>query len=264
MNRIERVFKELKKNREKAFIAYITAGDPSLAETEKLVLALDKAGVDIVELGVPFSDPLADGPTIQRASQRSLKKGTNIGAIIKLVKSIRKKSEIPLALMSYYNPVYRYGLKRFVKKTKNAGVDGVIVPDLPPEEAGSLVRLSRNSGYCCIFLLAPTSTSDRIRLAAGMSTGFIYYVSLTGVTGARDRLPADIVSHVRKIKRVSKKPVCVGFGVSSERQAKSISRIANGIIVGSAIIRVIEKNLGGPDLTKKVSNFVSGLVKAVK
>ena len=263
MSRIDKKFKELKEKRKKAFIVYITAGDPSLSRTEEITLALDRAGVDIIELGVPFSDPLADGPTIQQASQRSLKHGTNIGSIIKLIRSIRTRSEIPLALMSYYNPIYRYGLQRFIKDTKAAGVDGVIVPDLPPEEGGELIKSADRFDYSCIFLLAPTSTQERIMLVAKKSRGFIYYVSLTGVTGARNKLPKEIVSDVRKIKRISKKPVCVGFGVSRPRQVKKISRVADGVIVGSAVIKIIERNIGKRDLVKKVSSFVSRLVKAL-
>jgi len=264
MNRIDKKFRELKKKRKKAFIAYIAAGDPSMAKTEKMVLALEKAGADIVELGVPFSDPMADGPTIQQASERSLKNGTNINSIIKLVRSVRKKSDLPLALMSYFNPVYRYGVKRFVEDTKAAGVDGVIIPDLPPEEAGELLGEARRFKYSCIFLLAPTSTAARVGLVSKKSTGFVYYVSLTGVTGVRDKLPEDIVTHVRGIKRKSSKPLCVGFGVSNERQIRMISKVADGVIVGSAIIKIIEKNLNNPDLVKKVSNFVSRLAKAMK
>lgn len=265
MNRIDKKFKELKKKRKKAFIAYITAGDPSLVQTEKLVTALDVAGADIIELGVPFSDPMADGPTIQQASERSLKKRTNIISIIKLVKSIRKKSQVPLILMSYYNPVFRYGANKFIKDTKAAGIDGVIIPDLPPEEANAFVKLARRHGYCCIFLLAPTSTAQRIKLAAGKSSGFIYYVSLTGVTGAREKLPKELVSDVRRIKRIAAKiPVCVGFGVSTEKQVKEIAKVADGVIVGSAIVKIIEKNLGSHGLDKKVLNFVSRLARATK
>jgi len=259
MSRINEKFKELKKNKRKALIVYITAGDPSLAISEKLVYALQTAGADIIELGVPFSDPMADGPTIQKASERSLKKRTNLNSILKLVRSIRKKSDLPIALMSYYNPIFRYGVKEFVKDAKNARVDGVIIPDLPPEEAGELVELSRRSDFSCIFLLSPTSTTKRIKLASKKSTGFIYYVSLTGVTGARKKLPKDIISQVKKIKRISKKPVCVGFGISSEKQIREISKIADGAIVGSAVIKVIEKNIGKSDLVKKVSNFVARL-----
>jgi len=264
MNRINKKFKELKKLKKKAFVTYITAGDPNLAVTKNLVLALDKAGVDIIELGIPFSDPMADGPTIQQASQRALKHKTNIDNILKLVKSVRSVSQVPLVFMTYYNPVYRYGVKRFVKKAKNTGVDGVIIPDLPPEEADEIIKVGNQADFLPIFLLTPTSSADRVKLIAKKSRGFIYYVSLTGVTGVKDRLPNGLISDVKKIKRISKKPVCVGFGVSNTRQVRIISRVADGVIIGSAIIKIIEENIGKKDLTKKVYNFVSKLVKAAK
>ena len=207
---------------------------------------------------------MADGPTIQTASERALKNSTNINSIIRLVKKIRKKSEIPLALMSYYNPIYRYGAEKFIKESKAAGVDGVIIPDLPPEEAGDILTLARRLAYSVVFLLAPTSTPARVKLVSKKSTGFIYYVSVTGVTGARTSLPKDVAAHVKKIKRVSGKPVCVGFGVSTEKQIRDICNTADGVIVGSAIIKVIEKNLGKAGLVGKVSNFVSRLVRAIR
>ncbi|MEE8359650.1 MAG: tryptophan synthase subunit alpha [Candidatus Omnitrophota bacterium] len=264
MNRIEKRFKDLKRLGKKAFIAYITTGDPTIKATEKLIMELDRSGVDILELGVPFSDPMADGPTIQAASERALRNKVNIRSILSLVKRVRGKTGLPIALMTYYNPVYRYGVKEFVSSAKSSGVDGVIIPDLPPEEAEDLMAYSRKRDFSSIFLLSPTSSLRRIELVGKASRGFVYYVSLTGVTGARKSLPPEIVTNVRRIKKVTKKPVCVGFGVSTPLQAKTIARIADGVIVGSAIIKVIEKNLKSKDLAKKVGGFVRPLVRAVK
>lgn len=261
MNRIDQKFKELNKRKKKAFIAFITAGDPSLAVTEQLVLALEKAGADIVELGVPFSDPLADGPTIQASSQRALQKGVSLNKILNLVASIRRKSKIPIALMTYYNPVFHFGEREFINKAKQAGVDGIIVPDLPAEEAGGLIKLAKKSDIATIFFIAPTTTTKRIKQIVKKSTGFIYYVSLTGVTGARRELPKEIVSHVRLVKRLTRTPVCVGFGVSTPVQVKAISRFADGVIVGSAIVNEIAKNSGKKNLVSRVVRFVAQLTE---
>jgi tryptophan synthase alpha chain len=263
MNRIEEKFRQLRKEGKKALIVYITAGDPNLSTTGKLVLALEKAGVDIIELGIPFSDPLADGPTIQAASQRALAKGVDLKKIFSLVKALRKKTQIPLVFMTYYNPVLQYGLEKFCRACKKTGVDGLIVPDLPFEEAGDLVKSARKNHLDCIFLVAPTSTGQRIRAIAQKSRGFIYYVSLTGVTGARRSLPEDITAHLRQLKRMTKKPLCVGFGISTPAQAKMIARMADGIIVGSAVIKQIEKNLGSKDLIARVGAFVKTLRQAI-
>lgn len=259
MNRIDQKFKELRKRKKKAFIAFITAGDPSLQLTEELVLAFEKSGVDVVELGVPFSDPLADGPTIQASSQRALKKHVNLIKIFHLVQGIRQKSQIPLALMTYYNPVFHYGEKDFVRQAKESGVDGMIVPDLPPEEADTLMRLAKKAELATVFFIAPTTTPQRMKRIAQASTGFIYYVSLTGVTGARRQLPPAFLQQIHTAKRLTAKPICVGFGVSSPRQVKSIARAADGVIVGSAIINAIVKNKGNRYLVQNVSRFVRRL-----
>ncbi|MCD5401736.1 tryptophan synthase subunit alpha, partial [candidate division NPL-UPA2 bacterium] len=198
MSRIREKFKELRRRREKAFIAFITAGDPNLETTKSLVIELEKREVDIIELGVPFSDPLADGPTIQAASERALRNKVSLKDILGLVKSLRRRVEIPLTLLTYYNPIHRYGLKEFARDAARAGVDGVIVPDLPPEEGKGLKAFARKVGLDTIFLVAPASTSERIKLIAKSSTGFIYYISLTGVTGARDKLTEAIKPTLRK------------------------------------------------------------------
>jgi tryptophan synthase alpha chain len=259
MNRIDKKFSELKCQGKSAFIAFITAGDPDLKTTVELVLAFEKAGVDIVELGVPFSDPLADGPTIQAASERALHSGATLPKIFEAVKEIRKVSDIPLALMTYYNPVFHFGEKHFVDSAKSAGVDGVIVPDLPPQEAKDLMALSRKADLSTIFFLSPTTKDERIPGIAQASTGFIYYVSLTGVTGTAQGLPKDIMARIQKAKAMTTKPVCVGFGVSTAQQVKMISQIADGVIVGSAIVKEIDKHRGQKDLVSQVAGFVKKL-----
>ncbi|MFH0732665.1 MAG: tryptophan synthase subunit alpha [Candidatus Omnitrophota bacterium] len=258
MNRIDRKFKELQKMRKKAFIAYICAGDPDLRTTEELVYILESSGADIIELGVPFSDPLADGPTIQAASQRALKKGVYLKKIFTLIRSLRKKTQVPIVLMGYYNPILRYGLTNFISDAVSAGADGAIIPDLPVEEAGDFIKQSRKFRFSSIFLISPTTTTPKIKEIISKSTGFIYYVSLTGVTGARESLPAGISADVKRIKRYTKKPVCVGFGISRPSQVKQISSFADGVIVGSAIIKKIEANLGNRD---KILHSVASLIK---
>ncbi len=260
MNRIDKKFKELSKRRKKAFIAFITAGDPSLTTTEKLVFAFENAGVDIVELGVPFSDPLADGPTIQLSSQRALAKGVNLAKILASVKRVRQKTQIPIALMTYYNPVFHFGEERFVKQAKAAGVDGIIVPDLPPEEARNLIKYARKVNLSTIFFLAPTTTKERVKSIVKASTGFVYYVSLTGVTGARNAIPQSYVEQVRLARKFTKTPICVGFGISTPAQVKSISRIADGVIVGSAIVKEIARTRGN---VARVVKFVQGFTKGI-
>jgi tryptophan synthase alpha chain len=264
MNRIDQKFKELRQANKKAFIAFITAGDPDLDTTEELVLALEKAGADIVEIGVPFSDPLADGPTIQAASYRSLQKGTTVKKILAVVKRIRQRSQVPLALMTYYNPVFHFGEKSFVEQAKASGVDGVIIPDLPLEEAGELRRFAMKEDLSTIFFVAPTTTADRLKPVVKAATGFIYYVSVAGVTGARKAVPAEIAIKIRQVKALTDKPVCVGFGVSTPEQARMMARVADGVIVGSAIVNEIHKNADAKDLAVRIEAFVSALVKAVK
>ena len=256
MNRIEKKFQRLKKNNKKAFIAFITAGYPSLSVTGKLILEFDKIGVDIIELGVPFSDPLADGPIIQEASQQALKKGTHLTDILKLVSRARKFVDTPICLMTYYNPIFCYGEEALIKKAKQAGVDGLIIPDLPPDEGRSLVKLAKENGVDVICFLAPTSTIKRIKFISKVSTGFIYYVSLTGVTGLRKGLSFGLKQNIKTIKKYTDKPLCVGFGISGQEQVKQVFEISDGAIVGSAIVKKIKDNIGKADLVKRVGNFV--------
>jgi tryptophan synthase alpha chain len=259
MNRFEKKFKALKRKNKKAFIAFITAGYPNLGVTKKLILELDKIGVDIIEIGVPFSDPLADGPVIQESSQVALRNKVTLSEILDLVKELRKHTDIPLALMTYYNPIFCFGEENFAKKAKAAGVDGLIVPDLPPEEAKPLMKLAQKNKLDVISFISPTTSRPRMKHIAGISRGFIYYVSLTGVTGVRAGLPVDIQRHIREIKKITQKPVCVGFGVSNASQVEKIYQIADGVIVGSAIIKKIKENLNRKDLVERVSRFVQGL-----
>jgi len=263
MNRIKNTFNKLKKQNKKAFIVYITGGYPNLSATGKLVLELEKSGVDVIEIGIPFSDPIADGLTIQKASERALSKGATLTKILRSVRNIRRKSDVPIVFMSYFNPIYKYGVKKFIRDASKCGVDGAIIPDLPPDEAGEIIRVSEAKDFCVIFLASPTSTQARLKTIAKKSNGFIYYVSLTGVTGTRKRLASDIAANIRRIKRLTDKPVCVGFGVSDENQARSIAHIADGVIVGSAIIKAIERFRKVRNLEKGVAHFAAKLARAI-
>ena len=263
MSRIERTFNQLKEKNKKALVIYITAGDPDIETTKSLVIEIAKQGPDIIELGVPFSDPVADGPTIQKASLRALKSGTTLKKVIKLVKDIRQTTQIPIILMGYYNPIYKYGRSDFISHSLDAGIDGIIIPDLPPDEDNKFVEEAEAKGLDTIFLLAPTSPEERIKLVAEKSKGFIYYVSLTGVTGARDKLAKSIKKNVNKIKSFTNLPVAVGFGISNPEQAKEISSYADGVVIGSAVIKIIEANMGSPGLISKISQFVKGLKEAM-
>jgi tryptophan synthase alpha chain len=264
MSRIKNTFNRLKKKNETALIPYVMAGDPDLATTKALILEMEKAGCDIIELGAPFSDPLADGPTIQKAAIRSLKNHTSIADVLGLVANVRKESRIPLILMTYYNLIFHYGEEKFVTDAAAAGLDGVILPDLPPEEAGNLIPLAKKAGLDTIFLLAPTSTDERIKLVCKVSQGFVYYVSLTGVTGARAGVQSSIAGSLQKVKQVTDKAIAVGFGISSPDQAAQVAQWgADGVIVGSALVKVIEEHTGSPELVSKAAAFVKALKQGV-
>ncbi|MBP9853633.1 MAG: tryptophan synthase subunit alpha [Candidatus Omnitrophica bacterium] len=264
MNKIEEKFLLLKKRNRKAFIAFLTAGDPDLKTTEELVLGFEKSGVDIVEIGVPFSDPLADGKTIQAASQRALAKGVTTEKVFKLVQRLRLKTQIPIALMMYYNPIFHYGDAKFVAKCKTCGVDGLIIPDLPPEEAKILKSAADEHEIATVFFMAPTTTPQRMKLISNYSTGFIYFVSLTGVTGARTALPSSISKQIKQAKSITDKPICIGFGISNATHVKEMSKVADGVIVGSAIINEIVANKGKKDLVHNVCKFVKQLTSAIE
>ncbi|MBI4682346.1 MAG: tryptophan synthase subunit alpha [Nitrospirae bacterium] len=256
MSRISDTFNSLKKKGSKALIPYIMAGDPSLDATKQFVLDLESAGADIIELGVPFSDPLADGPTIQRAAERSLLHGTTLRKVLKLVKEIRTESDIALILMTYYNPVFKYGIDKFVAEAVKAGVNGVIIPDLIPDEAQDFIRLARNHKLDTIFLLAPTSTQARISKVVNAATGFIYYVSITGITGSRLSIGKHLKDNLNLLKSTTKKPIAVGFGISNPDEASAVSQLADGVIIGSAIVKLIAQGKG-------IKSFVKNLRKAI-
>jgi len=257
-SRITRRFKEVLGKKGKAFIPYIMAGDPDINRTRELIKILEDCGADIIELGVPFSDPLADGPTIQKAAQRALDEGVTLKKVIEFVAESRGSTQIPVILMTYYNPVFKYGEERFVLDASAAGVDGIIVPDLPPDEAGNLIRYAKKSGLDTIFLLAPTSTNDRILKVAKASTGFIYYVPITGITGSKLALDSSIEGHIARIRSVTAKPVAVGFGISTPEEAAGISRFADGVIVGSAIVKRVE------ELDGELKSYLMSLRSAIK
>ena len=262
--RIESTFQRLQLTGEKALIAYLMAGDPTLADTEPLVLEIEKAGADIIELGVPFSDPIADGPVIQLAAERALRSGTSLRKILPVVKSLRTRTQVPIVLMVYYNSIHAMGLETFCQEAAAAGVDGLIVPDMPPDEAGPLKGPAAKAGLRLVFLLAPTSTPDRRNYVAKESQGFLYYVSLTGITGAHIQNMAEVGQNVAKIKKVTKTPVAVGFGVSTPEDAARVSAMADGVIVGSAIVKQIAAHQQGPDMPAKVGLFVGSLKAAMK
>ena len=257
-SRITGTFKEIRRKNGRAFIPYIMAGDPNIKRTGELIRVLEDCGADIIELGVPFSDPLADGPTIQQAAQRALDEGVTLSTVIGLVAEIRIATQIPIILMTYYNPIFKYDEERFVRDATAAGVDGIIVPDLPPDEAGNLMKYSRKSGLDTIFLLAPTSTEDRIQKVARASKGFIYYVPMTGITGSKLSLDVSFESHIARIRKVSDKPVAVGFGISTPEEAAVLSRFADGVIVGSAIVKRVQ----APD--SELKNYLLSLRNAIQ
>ena len=259
MNRIDKKFIQLKKQNKKAFIAFITAGYPDLSVTASLVIELEKKGVDIIELGVPFSEPLADGPVIQEASGYALKKGINLLKILGLVKQLRRHTDLPICLMTYYNPVFCFGEKNFVNKAVAAGVDGVIIPDLPYEEAREFRHYANQKGLANICFISPTSSRERIQAILKVARGFIYYVSLTGVTGSRKSLAADLKTKLAAIKKLTTKPVCVGFGISCAGQVRQVRKISDGVIIGSAIVAKIKENIGNRNLAQRVGSFVRKL-----
>jgi tryptophan synthase alpha chain len=246
----------------KALIAYVTAGYPSLEATLKAVPLLAENGCDIIELGIPFSDPLADGVTIQKSSFHALQNGVTPQLCLEMAGQLSQKVNTPLVFMTYYNPVLKYGLDKFCSDCSGAGVSGLIIPDLPPDEGSELEAVSRKQGLDLIYLLAPTSTDKRIRLAAERSRGFIYLVSITGVTGARDSVPADLSAFVARVRKAAAQPLCVGFGISTPQQAGQIAGIADGVIVGSRIVQLMEKEddfAGLAGLVRSLRSAIDGV-----
>ena len=266
MNRIEKTYADLKAGGRAALNVYVCAGDPDLETTRDLILAFEKAGVDMIELGMPFSDPIADGPVIQAAGQRSLEAGTTLPKVLELVADVRKQSDIPIALMTYYNVIHKFGIERLATEAKSVGIDGFIVPDLIVEEAGGLIDAARKADLATIFFVAPTSTDDRIRLADEASTGFIYCVSVAGITGARTALPDDVREYLADVRAKTTKPLVVGFGVSTPEQVRAMAEVVDGVIVGSAVVREIEAAAGLPraELVAKVADFVATLATGIR
>ena len=259
MGRIADSFTNLQREGKKGFIPFITAGDPNLATTEKLLVTLAHSGATLIELGVPFSDPMADGPVIQRASERALKNEFGLQEILDTVARVRKQIDIPIILFSYYNPLLQFGLKRLAEAAREAGLDGVLVTDLSPEEAVEFERELRACDLDMIFLVAPTSTDERLKLVAERATGFIYAVSRAGVTGTRETVSAEAEKLVNRVRKVSALPVAVGFGISNAEQVADVHRYADAVVVGSAIVAEMERLGDSPELVKHIEEFLTGL-----
>jgi len=261
--RIERKFQDLKQKNEKALVVYLTAGDPDMQTTRGLILALEESGVDIIELGVPFSDPTADGPIIQAASQRSLCRGTTLSGILDMIKSLRTVSEIPVVLFGYYNPIHSFGNERFATGSKQAGADGILVVDLPPEESDELRQHTDRAGLDFISLIAPTTSDKRIAKIAKNATGFLYYISITGVTGTAQPAMQNIGDHVERIRKISALPLVIGFGISTPVQAAKIASCVDGVVIGSALVRLIQEHGARDDLIKTASSFTRDIKMAM-
>jgi tryptophan synthase alpha chain len=265
MSRIKKIFADSKARGEAALIPFITAGDPDLKTTLKIMRALERNGADCIELGIPFSDPTADGPTIQRSSERALKNGAiSLPAIFRLVREFRADSEVPVVLFGYFNPIFRFGAKQFAHQAAAAGADGVLCVDLPPEESGELQRWTDAAGLDLIFLLAPTSGPERLQLVARKGRGFIYYVSVTGVTGARRSLEDGLRARVEQVRKASALPVGVGFGISTPKQAAWIAGFADAAVVGSALVERIERTKGSEAKAKQAGAFIGQLKTAIR
>ncbi len=253
LSAIESTFARAKAERRATFMPFFTIGYPDLPTSLEVILALVEAGADAVELGVPFSDPLADGPTIQHSSQIALEKGTRLADCIAAVRALRERGvQVPLVLMGYFNPALAYGLERYARDAAQAGASGFIVPDLPPEEAGELAAQCSANGLALIPLLAPTSTPERIQLITAQAHGFVYLVSVTGVTGARDTLPPDLADYVRRVRGITPLPLAVGFGISRPEQVRIVARLADGVVVASALIRLMES--GGLNAVRELAS----------
>ena len=255
MSRIGEAFARSRARGQSAFVGFLTAGDPSLERTVEAAGELEQGGVDVLELGVPFSDPLADGPVIQRASERALRRGVTLTTVLDTVRAIRRRSALPIVLFTYYNPVHRGGLERVSAAAREAGVDGVLVTDLPPEEADEWLRAARGAGLDPIFLAAPTSPDQRLRRVAASSRGFVYAVSRTGVTGEQDALSADARPLLERLKQLTHEPVALGFGIARPEQVAAAAAVADGVVVGSALVRFLEE---------KPEGDVAGMVRWLK
>ena len=258
MTRIDKVFRGLKEKGEKALIPFITAGDPDLETSHRLALEIAARGADLLELGIPFSDPLADGPTIQAASSRALKEGVHLADVLTLAGAVRRETDIPLVLMGYYNPILQYGLEQTAADAARQGVDGFIIPDLPPEEAEPWRRAARTAGIDTIFLAAPTSGPERLKKLGRLTRGFLYYVSVTGITGARTALPPELIQELEAVRRLVPCPVAVGFGISTPAQVQNLAPHVDGVVVGSAIVQQVAQ-FSGPETIKQIGDFIAAL-----
>ncbi len=258
--RIAAAFARARSEGRLALVPYVTAGDPDLAGTHAIVQALGRSGADIVEIGVPFSDPIADGPVNQRSAERALRQGVTLRGTLTLAADLHRDGAPPLVLFTYYNPIHRMGLEAFAEAARAAGLDGVLVTDLPPEEAGDLRGVLEPAGIDLIFLLSPTSTRERIELVARQGRGFVYFITRTGVTGVRDDLPADLEAQVRAVRSACALPIAVGFGISSPGQVRTVAAFADGVVVGSALVGLIEASAGAKDLPARVEAFCRTLL----
>ncbi|MBK5277120.1 MAG: tryptophan synthase subunit alpha [Desulfuromonadales bacterium] len=261
-SRLDQRLAALKKADSKALVTFITAGDPDLSTTEEMIHLLEDAGADIIELGVPFSDPMADGPTIQLSSERALAAGTTLTAILQTVRNVRRSSGIPIILMGYLNPIHAYGCERFCRDAAEAGVDGVLLVDMPPEESAELLRFSVLHGLDVIFLLTPTSDKSRIAAVNKLGRGFIYYVTVTGVTGARQVVSETLATELGRVRNAVTLPVMAGFGISTPEQAAQVAALADGVVVGSALVKLFQQ-YSGTELRTELKHFVGALKQAV-
>lgn len=263
MTRIDKVFRRLHAKGEKALIPFITAGDPDLETSRRLALQIATRGADLLELGIPFSDPLADGPTIQAASARALKHGVNLEDVLKLAGNLRQDTQIPIILMGYFNPILQYGLERTAQEAARQGVDGFIIPDLPGEESSAWGAAAAKAKVATIFLAAPTSGPKRLKNLGKLTRGFLYYVSLTGITGARTELPPELVSELQQVRSLVKCPVAVGFGISTPEQVAWLAPHVDGVVVGSAIVQKVA-NFAGDQTIREIGDFVASLKAPLK
>lgn len=260
VERIEAAFAQARRENRAAFMPYHAMGYPSREATLEMVVALAETGADLFEIGIPHSDPLADGPTVQTATYTALTQGTTVAGCLSMVAELRERGvDQPFCAMTYYNPLFAYGVERFVRDGAAAGIDGLIVPDLPPEEGGKLEAACRDAGLATIYLLAPTSTESRIKQVATHSTGFIYLVSVTGVTGARSELPPDLAAFVQRVRRHTNLPLAVGFGIATGQQAAAVAAIADGVIVGSALIRAAGSEEGVEAVRRLGAELAAGV-----
>jgi tryptophan synthase alpha chain len=264
MNRIDATFERLARQNDKALVGFVTAGDPDVSRSLQIITAMCAAGLDLLELGVPFSDPTADGPVIQRSSGRALAAGAGLAPVLDMVAALRRRTSIPMVVFSYYNPILAYGAAAFHRDARAAGADGVLVVDLPPEESDELTDGWLDNGLCLIRLTAPTTPPERMRRIAASASGFIYHVSQLGVTGGGGLRPDEIANPLRELRAVTRLPICVGFGISSPAQVAAVARIADGVVVGSAFERLIEENLDRPDLPEILAGRVAELKHATR